>query len=284
VPVPPHAHRDATPGVTSGVEPHPVIAAAYAAAFGRAESPARHKAPLRPPSRRAWMAVGLLITLTALPMLVVILAGRAGLRSPGALPPYRADGGSPVVIEPGPDGAHRRNDAAVAPEAAGPVGSGQAAAGAGAAGGSRVEATPCPTASGSGSGGVQAAGGGAPPAGAGSSGGSGVDAGSGAQAGGAPGGGPAAGVPGGAVPDGGGSDGGASDRGASDGGGSDGGGSSGGPDGGSPSGADDGGSTGGDDPPAGGAGSGDQPPNSSESTPGRNFIERVFDELGIPLP
>jgi hypothetical protein len=178
VPVPPHAHRDATPGdtsgatsgATSGVEPHPVIAAALAAARTRNDLPTSHKAPLRPPSRRAWMAAGLLVTLTALPMLVVILAGRAGLHTPADLPPYRAGGGPPVVVEPGPGGANRDNDAAVAPDVAGPTPAGPA----GAAGGSRAEATPCPTVSGSG--GAQAAGGGAPPAGGGSSSGSGGDA------------------------------------------------------------------------------------------------------------
>ena len=274
MPVSPHVHHDATPGATSGVEPHPVIAAAYAAAHGRTDPPARHKAPLRPPSRRAWMAVGLLMTLTALPMLVVILAGRAGLRSPGDLPPYRADGGPPVVIEPGPQGANRRNDSAVAPEAADPVSPDRAAAGAGTAGGGRVEATPCPTASGPG--GARAAGGGASPAGGGSSSGSGGDAGSGAPGGAAPGGGPVGGAPG-AAGDSGGS---GSDR-----GGSHDDGSPGGSDGASDGASDGGGSTAGDDPSAGGPGdSADQPPRSSESTPGRNFIERVFGELGIPLP
>jgi hypothetical protein len=274
VPVPPHAHQDAPPGAT-GSEPHPAIAAAFAAARGPddpsggpadpsvpATGPVRHKAPLRPPSRRAWVAVGLLVALTALPMLVVIFAGRAALRGPDDEPPYRADGGPPVVIEPGPDGAHRPHDAAVAPEASGASGaapSGPVGAAGGTAGG-RAEATPCPTAPGAAA--AQAAGGGGAPAGGGSPGdGSGADAGSGATgdgpvAGGAPGG--ADGAPGGGVPAGDPAHGGASSGDPGDG------------DGGSPD----------DDR---------EPPRhphsgSTESAPGRNFIERVLDELGIPLP
>jgi len=272
VPVPPHADQDAHHDAV----PHPVIAAAYAAARGSIEAPpvpARHKAPLRPPSRRAWVAVGLLVALTALPTLVVILAGRAALHGPDDPQPYRADGGRPVVIEPGPDGANRHNDAAVAPQVEGGATPSAPAGAGGAAGGDRTEATPCPTGSGSAgaAGGAAAAGGGAPLAGGGSSGsGSRGDAGSGAQAApGAPGGGAPGGAPGGgAAPAGGapaGDDGPAGDGHGSHDGSHDGHGSGGAdePD---------------DDPPAQSGG------GSNESAPGRNFIERVFDELGIPIP
>ena len=282
MPVPPHAHREIPPDTA----PHPVIAAAYAAARGSAAGsaagdaagdaaggraappvPARHKAPLRPPSRRAWVAVGLLVALTALPTLVVILAGRAALQGPDDRQPYRADGGRPVVIEPGPGGANRHNDAAAAPEIAGGVTPSTPAGAGGAAGGDRAEATPCPTVSGPAAGGAAApggaaaAGGGAPPAGGGSSGsGSTGDAGSGAQ--GAPGA-PGGGAPGGVAPSGGAPSGGdgsvGGDHGSHDGGSHD---------------SDD---QGDDPPPQSGGG-------SNESAPGRNFIERVFDELGIPLP
>jgi hypothetical protein len=76
-------------------------------------APARHKALLRPPGRRTWLAVGLLIALTTLPTLVVVLAGRAALRS--TLPdgaPYRADSGPTVVVEP-PSGSGAGQDGSI---------------------------------------------------------------------------------------------------------------------------------------------------------------------------
>jgi len=76
-------------------------------------APARHKALLRPPGRRTWLAVGLLVALTTLPTLVVVLAGRAALRS--TLPdgvPYRADSGPTVVVEP-PSGGGAGQDGSI---------------------------------------------------------------------------------------------------------------------------------------------------------------------------
>ncbi|GIJ47263.1 hypothetical protein Val02_41490 [Virgisporangium aliadipatigenens] len=76
-------------------------------------APARHKALLRPPGRRTWLAVGLLVALTTLPTMVVVLAGRAALRS--TLPdgvPYRADSGPTVVVEP-PSGGGAGQDGSI---------------------------------------------------------------------------------------------------------------------------------------------------------------------------
>jgi hypothetical protein len=78
---------------------------------------ARHKAPLRPPSRRSWVAVTLLVSLTALPMLVVVLAGRAALDKSAPNPPARADSPPAVVIDPGrPDEPSKQPDEAAAPQ------------------------------------------------------------------------------------------------------------------------------------------------------------------------
>jgi hypothetical protein len=57
---------------------------------------------LRPPSRRGWVAVTLLVALTVVPMLVVILAGRVALRDSAPHHPHRADGPPTVIIQPGP--------------------------------------------------------------------------------------------------------------------------------------------------------------------------------------
>jgi hypothetical protein len=63
--------------------------------------PARHAAPIRPPDRRTWLVLGLLVALTALPMLVVVLAGRSLVRAPSTPPaPYQAVApDQPVIVE-----------------------------------------------------------------------------------------------------------------------------------------------------------------------------------------
>jgi hypothetical protein len=173
VPLPPRAPDDATPSVRS----HPVIEAALSAAR-TSYSPATHKAPVRSPSRRAWIAVGLLIALTALPTLVVLLAGRAALRYEDSPDGYHADAPQPVVVAPGPHGVPPRPPAAVAPEG-GVSGGGAPSAADGLAGGAvaagrRPESSPTPapgrgaaagSGSGSNSGGAPAVGGGGAPAG-----------------------------------------------------------------------------------------------------------------------
>jgi hypothetical protein len=63
--------------------------------------PPRHLAPLRPPGRRGWLAVGLLVALTTLPTLVVLAAGRSALHVPWRQhDSYRADNGPIVVTDP----------------------------------------------------------------------------------------------------------------------------------------------------------------------------------------
>jgi hypothetical protein len=144
-------------------------------------APARHQAPMRAPGRRGWIVVGLLVALTTLPTLVVILAGRAALKSPLPREPSRADGPPAVIVEPGrghlpdPDLRVRAPEANASPAPGVPGSPESFRTGGSTSSGDRAESTPCPTAgpdagypppdpgSGSGSGSGPGSGGGAPP-------------------------------------------------------------------------------------------------------------------------
>jgi hypothetical protein len=115
--------------------------------------PTRHKTSLlRPPGRRSWVAVTLLVALTVLPTLVVIFVGQAALRDSAPRQPDRADGPPTVIIDPGPQAEPSPQPSGTAapqlaanPSRSAPYGVRETTASAA----DRAESTPCPSSAGS---------------------------------------------------------------------------------------------------------------------------------------
>jgi hypothetical protein len=120
---------------------------------GPPHAPAHHAAPLlRPPTRRAWVVIGVLVALTTLPMLAVVSAGRVSLDSPVASrsPYQQPDPAVPVIVDgdrsPGRSGKEHMRPAAQPPQFAQrtqPSSRGTSAAAGTAGSGPREEST-CP--------------------------------------------------------------------------------------------------------------------------------------------